>query len=385
MGQNHHLQMLALVTMERPEAYSAEAIRAARARLFKQLQIPTVAQAAARSFRAQYEGYRAIKGVEPRSNTETFFRVKGFLKSARWEGVPIVMESGKRLGESLKEIEIVLRHQTPCLCPPGKHVKNRIIIHIEPKEGISIAFHSKKPGHALEIEERFFNFDFRGKGGTHAQYTEEYQKLLSDCIAGDQTLFVSNEEIAAMWRFIDPFITAWQKKLVPLRHYAPDSHAIIAEADVAAVVAECQGMSVLPKEIGVFGLGKMGANVARQLHEKGWRVVAANRSPGPVEEIEKEGFETAHAPAELGQKLSSKPHAPSAPRIIWFMITARPKRGTPDRSRALARSQAFGAYPLSMSLSGPPVPRRCLLSSKLTHNARSVLSLQSHPVRRKSA
>ncbi|HEX4103865.1 MAG TPA: glucose-6-phosphate dehydrogenase [Candidatus Paceibacterota bacterium] len=330
MGQNHHLQMLALVTMERPARYDAPSIRSARAALFEQLQIPTLKEAATRSFRAQYEGFRTIKGVDPHSSTETYFRVKGFLESARWEGVPIIMESGKRLGESLKEIEIVLRHETPCLCPPGRHVKNRIVIHIEPKEGISIAFHSKKPGHELAIEEKFLNFDFRGgagggKGGSHTQYTEEYEKLLLDCIAGDQTLFVSSEEIAAMWRFVDPFVAAWQKNLVPLRHYAPDSRAIVAEADVASVAAAKDGVNALPREIGVFGLGKMGANVARQLKEKGWRVVAANRSPGPVEEMEKEGFETAHSQEELAQKLSaagSRGARNSPPRVVWLMITS---------------------------------------------------------------
>ncbi len=312
VGQNHLLQMLALMTMERPTEYGADAIRPLRADLLKNLVVQTPAQAAKNSFRAQYDGYRSAKGVAPRSQTETYFRIKGFLSGSRWEGMPVTMESGKRLGEARKEIEIVLRHEWPCLCKYGEHHKNRILVQLEPKEGITIKFHSKKPGHSLEFEERALRFEFR-ETEHHSQYTEEYEKLVLDCIAGDQTLFVSSSEIAAMWRFIDPFVAAWKKNLMPLRHYAADSPAVIAEADVLDVA---KGRANEPvREIGVFGLGKMGANVARQLRGKGWRVVVGNRSDEPRKALEKEGFESAQSPDEFIKKLPK-------PRIVWLMITA---------------------------------------------------------------
>ncbi len=323
VGQNHLLAMLALITMEKPERYDAAAIRRARAELLRTLKIPTVAEAAASSFRAQYDGYRSIKAVAADSQTETYFKIKGYLAGRRWEGIPVVMESGKRMGIARKEIEIILRHRRPCFCPDGNHQKNRIVIRLEPKEGITIAFFSKKKGYSFETEERSLAFDFRDenvpaagirKKEAHAQYTEEYEKLLLDCIAGDQTLFVSSEEVTAMWRFTDPFIAAWEKKLVPLRHYAPDHDAIAGEAD-AIDRTRSRNIPVAPKEIGVIGLGKMGAGVVRQLHEKGWRVVAANRSPEPVREMEREGIAGAFSSADLAAKLKS-------PRIVWIMITA---------------------------------------------------------------
>ena len=93
------------------------------------------------------------------------------------------------------------------------------------------------------------------------------------------------------------------------------------------------GTLPLPKEIGIFGLGKMGANVARQLREKGWRVVVANRSPDPIKRLAAEGFETAAMPEALLTKLSairaaaadappSGPRSSSTPRVLWLMITA---------------------------------------------------------------
>ncbi len=319
VGQNHLLQMLALIAMERPARYDAHAIRPLRAELLRCLAIQTPREAAKNSFRAQYDGYRSVQGIGPRSKIETYFRIKGFLSGARWEGMPIVMESGKRLGEPQKEIEIVLRHEQPCLCGGKEHHHNRIFINLEPTEGITIRFHSKKPGHTFEFEERTLNFDFR-KSIRRAQYTEEYEKLILDCIAGDQTLFVSSEEIAATWKFIDPFIIAWKKNLVPLRHYAPGGRKIVAESAAFDDAVEKDGILALPKEIGVFGLGKMGANVARQLRDKGWRIIAANRSPEPLQQLEDEDFEAAYSLAELVAKLTvPRRHSP---RVIWLMITA---------------------------------------------------------------
>jgi glucose-6-phosphate 1-dehydrogenase len=326
VGQNHLLQMLALVTMDRPVNYEADAVRATRAKLLETLKIPTVREAAEDSFRAQYDGYRSINGVASNSETETYFRIMGFLASERWRDVPVAMESGKRLGKPQKEIEIILKHETPCVCAGNVDHRNRIIFHLEPKEGITITFISKKPGHAAAFEERSLRFDFR-EDGPHAQYTEEYEKLILDCISGDQTLFVSSEEIRAMWRFTDPFIRAWRENRVILKRYAPDSQAITAEASVLAatnrktknLIAAAGGVMAARatrREIALYGLGKMGANLARNFRDHGWRVVVANRSEEPIIALEKEGFEGAHSLDEMIGKLSP------SPRVIWLMVTA---------------------------------------------------------------
>ena len=327
VGQNHLLQMLALTTMDEPRNLSAGAIRANRAAILETLVPLSEADVKRSTFRAQYEGYRNIKGVASNSETETYFRMKAFLLHPRWEGVTIVMEAGKRLaprgGNEVTDVEVVFRHPEPCLCAELRvkhgegapdHYKNSLVFRQDPVEGITIRFWSKKAGHAMELEERTFEFDLR-KGGKKSQYTEEYEKLLMDCISGDQALFVSSEEIAAMWKFVDPIENGWQKGIVPLARYAPDSPAISIEAAVADEATVRRASALLPKEIGVFGLGKMGANVARQLKDKGWRVVAANRSPEPVSEIAKEGIEVSFSTEELAEKLKS-------PRVIWLMITA---------------------------------------------------------------
>jgi glucose-6-phosphate 1-dehydrogenase len=312
VGQNHLLQMLAFATMERPKGASAAEIRRARADLLEKLEIPSVKDAAVRSFRAQYDGYASVRGVKPDSKTETYFRLTGSLTGDRWEGVPVVMEAGKRMGPPVKDIEIILR-PAGIGAKEGAEKKNKVAIRLEPHQGIHVSFNVKKPGLDVETEARSLDFRMPDTEGEHVQYTAEYQKLILDCIAGDQTLFVSSEEIAAMWRFTDPFITAWQKNMAPLERYAPDTRVI---ADEAAAADEARAVrSERTREIGIIGLGKMGAGLARHWHEKGWRVVAYNRHPEKAKELEAEGLESATTLDALVAKLP-------APRVIWIMVTA---------------------------------------------------------------
>ncbi len=312
VGQNHLLQMLALIAMERPAVFTAEAVRARRSELLRLVKIPDRDEIKTGTFRAQYNGYHDAKGVAFASTTETYFKVRAYVDSPRWDEVPFVMESGKRMGEALKEAEITLRHQKPCMCPDGKHFKNRLIIQMEPKESITVKFWSKKPGTLHAFEEREFVFEFRG-AGKKAQYTEEYEKLLLDAVRGDQTLFVSSEEIEAMWRYVDPIIRGWEKGIVPLHRYAPDSRAFLKET---AFIDDARLFEPLArKEIAVIGLGKMGKGVALQLKEKGWRVLGYNRHAEAAKELEKDGIEAVSALEEISEKLQG-------PRIFWVMITA---------------------------------------------------------------
>jgi glucose-6-phosphate 1-dehydrogenase len=229
VGQNHFLQMLALVTMDHPRSYDAAAIRSKRAAILERLEILSDSDVRAHTVRAQHAGFRHIPGVAPDSTTETYFKVRATLDHDRWRTVPIYMEGGKRMGEALKEIVISLRHPMPCLCPPdGPHHTNEIRIRIEPKEEILIGFWTKKLGLTMQTEPRVLHFLLRER--THvAQYTEEYERLVLDCIRGDQTNFISTDEIRAMWRYIDPIVAAWKRGITPLYSYIPDTRDISAE------------------------------------------------------------------------------------------------------------------------------------------------------------
>lgn len=316
VGQNHLLQMLSLVTMENPLVLDSSHVRQKRAELLSSLEKLSAAEIKIQTYRAQYKGYKNIEGVTPNSETETYFKVITKLNNSRWKGVNITLEAGKKLPLK-KEIVVTFKHDTPCVCPTDTpHLKNRIIFSLEPKEGITIEFWSKKPGLEYKFTKRKLNFVNR-RVNERRQYVEEYEKLLLDCISGNQILFLSTPEITATWKYIDPIIDAWKENKVPLDTYSPGSrHAIIASSKIGNPQQNLQ--TTLPKEIGIIGLGKMGANIARRLTKKGWRVVGYNRTAADTQLLEKEGIVGAYSIEELVSKLHKT-------RIILFMLpTGKP-------------------------------------------------------------
>lgn len=300
--------------MEHPVNFESNTIRTNRTQILSNLITLSLQEIKNFTFRAQYAGYKKIKGVNPSSNTETYFKVRVFLSSPRWQGVPFILESGKRLSEIRKEVVITFKHPLPCLCPVGakEHYTNKITIGIEPREKIDVQFWSKKPGLEFAIEPRVLEFSLRDEV-SKTQYVEEYEKLLLDAIYGDQTLFVTTEEVSAMWRCMTPILTAWQKNLVPLHFYSPDADQPIQESRF--IDEPHFRVDELKKEIGIVGLGKMGGNTGRRLIQQDWRVVGFNRSVEPTKQLEKEGLEGAYSLKELVAKLSK-------PRIVWLALPA---------------------------------------------------------------
>ncbi len=305
VGQNHLLQMLALVTMDHPSTFSTEAIRKRRAELLQTLKAPSLEEVKKYSYRAQYKGYRNVEGVQKNSTTETYFKLKGYFNSGRWQGVPFTIESGKKFPKPLKDIVITLKHPTPCLCPKDSphHLKNKIVFSLEPKEEIIMDFYTKKPGLDMEVEKRNFTFLYRKKNKS-TQYVEEYEKLLLDCILGNQLLFLSTDEVRAMWQFIDPVVRAWGKNEVALETYTK-----------GVTFAESTETEKMRKEIAIIGLGKMGANISRRLIEREWKVVGFNRTPDDTKMLENEGVVGAFTLEQVVDSLKS-------PRVIWLMLPA---------------------------------------------------------------
>lgn len=223
VGQNHLLQLLALIAMDTPSSLDPDAIRDARADILSHLKPMSTSDIQSNTYRAQYHGYREIVGVAPDSQTETYFRVTTEIDTPRWRGVPFVFDAGKRINNIKKEIVITFKHPQPCLCPSEAHAKNRIVISMQPEEAIKIEFIAKKPGPTMEMEHRTMDFLLRPKDSI-AQYVEEYAQVLLDAVRGDQTLFVNTKELEAMWRFIDPIVDAWSRNEVPLMTYQPDTN-----------------------------------------------------------------------------------------------------------------------------------------------------------------
>jgi len=310
VGQNHLLQMLALVTMDQPESLDPNAIRAARARLLESLLLLTAEDVARDTYRAAYRGYREIEGVAPDSDTETYFKLRTVLDGRRWAGVPVTMEGGKRIGTApRKEIVVTFRQPPQCMCSLGQPHNDKVIFTLEPTEMIEIHFWAKAPGFEDSAEERTFDF-FLYEKAEKAQYVEEYAKLLLDAIRGDQTLFVSTDEVRAMWRFVDPIVCAWRENRVQLEAYE-------ANTDEAPRVAAERLASGVPQrgELGIVGLGKMGRSIARNALDHGWTVVGYNRTVSVAEGMAGEGLLPARTLAEFVAELRP-------PRVVWLMVPA---------------------------------------------------------------
>ena len=306
VGQNHLLQMLALIAMDQPLSSSASDIRDARAALIESLTPMTPGEVADNTFRAQHEGFREIVGVAPDSDTETYFRLRTELSGPRWAGVPVSMQAGKRMGAAAKSITVNFRRPVRCLCEADAQLTNRVVFTLEPSDGIDIVFFAKKPGFGDEVEERTFSF-FLYEKAEKAQYVEEYGKLMYDAMRGDQSLFVSTREVDAGWRFIDPVVDAWADGLVPLADYPPNTAAIV---DTAAHALAGQPAH---RQVGIAGLGKMGAGLARNFLSHGWLVAGWNRHHDVAEKMADEGLMPAGSLAELVSLIDP-------PRTVWVMV-----------------------------------------------------------------
>ncbi|OGZ46624.1 MAG: glucose-6-phosphate dehydrogenase [Candidatus Ryanbacteria bacterium RIFCSPHIGHO2_02_FULL_45_13b] len=217
VGQNHILQMLALVAMEDPKELDATLIRRERSRVLASLKLrqPTVENSLRRG---QYKGYRNEEHVAKDSVTETYFQIAAEVDNERWRGVPWILEAGKRMPETKAEIRVYFKKTETCLCPSGAehHHQNILTFRVQPDEGISVTFWAKKPGFSTDLEPQVLSFTYKDSL-LEQQLPDAYERVLFDCIRGDQTLFASTEEVEASWRFIMSVLKHWHT--VELKDY----------------------------------------------------------------------------------------------------------------------------------------------------------------------
>lgn len=226
VGQNHLLQMLALIAMEHPQRFDTERIRRERAKILEVLRPIPEEEVSKWTVRGQYTGYRSLKGVKKTSTTETYFKIKAFFGNARWEGTPFYLESGKGLKENLVEINIYFKEVTPCFCPPpheNHRHQNKLSFMVKPREGIAIRFWIKRLGLVNMIDPKNLSFAYPRPSPLYETQAEAYEKVLFDCIGGEQMLFASTEEVRAAWDFIMPILRGWEKNNAPLMRYTQGS------------------------------------------------------------------------------------------------------------------------------------------------------------------
>ena len=221
MLQNHLLQLVALTAMEPPATADARAIRNETLKVFQSLRPLTPEEIASQVIRGQYTsssirgetvpGYRQEKGVHPESRTETFVAMKLFIDNWRWNGVPFIIRSGKRLPTRVTEIVIHFRQAPHRLFQHSQTAStaNQLIIRIQPDEGLLMTVGVKVPGTGFEVRDVGLDFHYSELSGL--RLPDAYERLLLDCIQGDATLYLRSDAMEATWRFVDPILQAWEQ------------------------------------------------------------------------------------------------------------------------------------------------------------------------------
>ena len=216
--QNHLLQLLALVAMEPPSSFNADAVRNEKAKVFESIRPIALND----TVRGQYEGYDKAEGVAINSQTPTFAALKLYIDNWRWKGVPFYLRSGKALAH--KTSEIIIEFQRPPhlmfhLPSDTDFTPNILSLCIQPDEGIHLRFEAKMPD--SEQEMRSVDMDFH----YHSSFTgtvlpDAYERLLLEALEGDASLFTRSDAIEEAWKLIDPILQGWEQKKGPaLRNY----------------------------------------------------------------------------------------------------------------------------------------------------------------------
>lgn len=222
MFQNHLLQIVSLVLMEPPIGDAPEEIRNEKVKALKSLRIMKDEKTLfENTIRAQYmsstingevvKGYREEEGVNANSTTETYAAIKFFVDNWRWRDVPFYVRTAKRMPTKVTEVVIHFKkphHQIFQDAQVGEKA-NKLVIRIQPNEGILVKFGVKVPGQGFKVERANLDFYYSDLVETHVM--EAYERLLLDAMQGDATLYARADEVEAAWEFVDPILNYWKE------------------------------------------------------------------------------------------------------------------------------------------------------------------------------
>jgi glucose-6-phosphate 1-dehydrogenase len=222
MVQNHLMQILCLIAMEPPVSFDPDEIRNKKVDVLhaiRQIEVDQVHRFAARGqYRAGWiqgermQAYRDTPGVAADSTTETFAAVKFFVDNWRWQGIPFYLRTGKCLPVRASEVVIQFRpapHQPFPSNAIAEWWPNRLILHIQPDEGILLRFQAKQPGPQMRLNSVDMRFSYRE--AFESEPPEAYETLLLDIIRGDTTLFMRADQVEAAWSVVMPILDKWQE------------------------------------------------------------------------------------------------------------------------------------------------------------------------------
>lgn len=230
MVPSHLFQLLSLIAMEPPVTFEADIVRNEKVQVFHAIEQLKSEDIKKNTVRAQYtEGiingekvkpYLEEDGVPQSSLTETYCAIKLFIQNWRWAGVPFYIRTGKRMPKFVTDITLFFKktpHMIFRMLAKDVQDSNILSIQIQPDESIRLSFNAKLPGAGMKIHPVIMDFDYYRAFGT--KLSNAYERLLRDCLSGDQTLYSRRDAVEAAWAIIDNIISEWdyeKKKSIPL-------------------------------------------------------------------------------------------------------------------------------------------------------------------------
>lgn len=245
MVPNHMFQLLGLIAMEAPNSFDADAVRTEKARVVEAIRPLGRSDVLKATVRAQYRAgrvedramrdYRRELKVAPDSGTETYVALRFEIDNWRWAGVPFYVRTGKAMATRRTEVAIRFRPVPFMLfrgAPANSVSPNVMVIHIQPDEGVTIAFEAKRPGPTMELSQ--VALDFHYKDWFDVTPTTGYETLIYDCLIGDPTLFQRADNIEAGWSAVQPILEVWNEGFGDMASYEagswgpPEADALLA-------------------------------------------------------------------------------------------------------------------------------------------------------------
>jgi glucose-6-phosphate 1-dehydrogenase len=223
MMQNHLLQLLCLVAMEPMVSFNADEIRNKKVDVLHSIRRITSDEVKRVAVRGQYgpgtlpgkkvRGYRQEEKVSPHSKTETFAAVKLFVDNWRWQDVPFYLRTGKCLSRQVSEVSIQFRavpHQSFPAESKRDWNPSRLILSIQPEQGITMDFQAKYPGPEMILKPVEMKFNYQDSFAIPSP--DAYETLLLDVMKKDPTLFMRADQVEAAWKVLMPVLTEWAQK-----------------------------------------------------------------------------------------------------------------------------------------------------------------------------
>jgi glucose-6-phosphate 1-dehydrogenase len=241
--QNHMLQVLALVAMEAPVTFEAEAVRDEKVKVLKALHRFHQNHLEADTVRGQYSpgtiegtlvpGYSQEAHVNPQSRTETFVAMKVGIDNWRWAGTPFYLRHGKRLPKRVSEVAVQFKRvpHLPFTDAGSKGLEpDLLVLRLQPDEGIVLRFGAKQPGPEMLL--RSVDMEFKYEASFSMASPDAYERLILDCALGERTLFTRADEVELSWAFVDQLLDRWATISEEVPQYAAGTWGPHAAAEL---------------------------------------------------------------------------------------------------------------------------------------------------------